>query len=252
MVREWVLVLYGTMSPPQRNDTAATMTTVKKRVDIKVKQKTKNQNPDVFIKQRKSGKDKKFNSSKSTTVYPQPHSTLVDAQEESVNLQKLKKVNTNSYQFATTVRPRDIVKLPTLKSHNDNLNNLYNKKKTKDGLKSQADNMFVEKHVTSSTFPTESTVIPKKFGKYEKIEQFYPELRPVNEHNNPAFFTVTTKSKTDNDNLKSTSMMPTNSHVMNGAENESFTMQRARQQQTKTPKGIEQEQNFDAVYNMIY
>lgn len=243
MVREWVLVLYGTMTTPQRNDSLALQTAVNKRGEVKLNKKTKNQNPEVFIKQRKNGKDKKFSNVKLTTFIPTAHSTIAETREEFTRIQKFKKINTNSYQpVTTTARPRVTVKLPTLKSHNENVNNLYSRKKLKEGSSYQTDNKSAVKQVTSSMLSTESTVIPKKFGKYEKIEQFYPEFRPVNEYNNPAFFTVTTKSKTDNDSLKSTSMMPTNVHSksMSGVENESIAVQRARQQQNKTPKGREE------------
>lgn len=248
MVRDWVLVLYGTAFPPQKNDSLTLQTTIKnKNGDVKINKKSKNQNQDAFIKQRKNGRDKKNDNLKtSTTHLPPAYSTGVDSLgEEYSKAPKFKKLNTNRYQVITTSRPRVTVKLPTLKSQNENVNNLYLKKTSKILSTYQPNNNNklagkLAKQVNNNLFSTESTVIPKKFGNYEKIEQFYPELRPVNEFNNPAFFTIATGIKTEHENSKSTSMVPTNyfSQSIIGEGNESTSTQRVKEQQLKKmPKG---------------
>lgn len=249
MVRDWVLVLYGTVLPPQRNDSLILETSLKKKVgDSKINKKSKNQNQDAFIKQRnKNGRDKKNGILKtSTTFLPPAYSTRVDSLgDEYSKVPKFKKLNTDSYQVVTTSRPRVTVKLPTLKSHNENLNNLNTKKTSKIMSTYQPNNNNnkisgkLPKQVNNNLFSTESTVIPKKFGNYEKIEQFYPELRPVNEFNNPAFFTVT-GMKIDNEDSKSTSMMPTNyfsQSIIGEGRNEPISDNRAKEQLKKMPKG---------------
>jgi hypothetical protein len=227
MVREWILVLYGTLNTPQRNDTMPLQ--VSKTVgDMKKYKKIKSSTlePEKRIKQQNKFKKNNQKVSPSST----PFMTIEMSGED------MEKKKTDSILQVTTPRPRVTVKMPLLKSQ-DNGNNMYTKKTNLKG--STYGNKVsgkLPKQANNNLFSTESTTIPKKFENYAKIEQFYPELRPIKEYNDPMFFTVTNGKKLDHEeNLKLSSF--SNSFPSNRRGDDENESTRLKQQNKKMSKG---------------
>jgi hypothetical protein len=244
MIREWILVLYGTMFPPQKNDTIPMQTAVKKKVgDMKFNKKQKNttQEPGEKDSKRKLNKVKKNNQKMSTSSTPFMTFEMSSGEDfEKENYNK-KKTETTLQVTVTTPRPRVTVKMPLLKSQ-DNGNNMYTKKANLKGSTyagNKVSGKLPKQANNNNLFSTESTIIPKKFENYAKIEQFYPELRPIKEYNDPMFFTVTNGRKLDHENSKSWSSMPTNNNSPSSSrrEDEDNESSRPKQQLKKMSKG---------------
>jgi hypothetical protein len=229
MIREWILVLYGTTTTPQRNDTTPAQQVSKKVGDMKKYKKIKASTiePEKRIKQQ--NKVKKNNQKTSTSSAP--FMTIEMSNED------LENKKTDSILQVTTSRPRVTVKVPLLKSQ-DNGNNMYTKKTNLKG--STYGNKVsgkLPKQANNNLFSTESTTIPKKFENYAKIEQFYPELRPIKEYNDPMFFTVTNGRKLDHENSKSSSSLNNNYSSNRRGDDENDSTPRLKQQNKKMSKG---------------
>lgn len=251
MIREWILVLYGTVFPPQKNDTIPIMQTmVKKKVgEMKFNKKSKNQTLDESSGKRRIGKVKKNNQRILTTV------TSIDTSDEDLEIMTKKKTNASPHHVITTSRPRVTVKQPLLKSHSENGNNMYTKKTNNKGTTyGNKVSGKLPKQVNNNLFTTTESTIPKQFENYAKIEQFYPELRPIKEFNDPMFFTVTNNGrKVDQENFKSSSSMPTNySPSTRQQDDDDNVSSRPKQQLKKMSKGQKfTEQIFFVLFYVI-
>lgn len=136
--------------------------------------------------------------------------------------------STGFNRITTTMRPRPTSKLPFTKN-NQNLNannnnnnylsntngkfqqsysNVYEKSPGK-APKQVKENAFTTADIDFITKPTQNPSISKMFGKYEKIQQIYPEFQPYKETQNIAAysqqsaFSVSTNGKPSRENPKS-------------------------------------------------